>query len=63
DNPFRAAEHAWFSGVGAMIEAGRRVRDAWAERLFDAAYGDKPGPLDLPIAGSPTTPAATAVSA
>lgn len=39
DNPFKAAETAWFGDVTRMIETGRRVRDAWAERLFEAAFG------------------------
>ncbi|MFO1151046.1 MAG: DUF3141 domain-containing protein [Alsobacter sp.] len=63
DNPFRAAEHTWLSGVGAMIKAGGRIRDAWAERLFDVAYGDLSGPVDLPIVGGSTTRAETAASA
>ncbi|NBJ13061.1 DUF3141 domain-containing protein [Microvirga sp. SYSU G3D207] len=39
ENPFKAAEAAWFYDVTRMIEAGRRIRDAWAERLFATAFG------------------------
>ncbi|WP_460451991.1 DUF3141 domain-containing protein [Alsobacter sp. SYSU BS001988] len=63
DNPFRAAEHAWLAGVGAAIDAGGRIRDAWAERIFDAAYGGLSVPVDLATVRSPTTPADTAASA
>jgi hypothetical protein len=63
DNPFRAAEHRWLAGVGAMVEAGTRLRDAWAERLFDAVYGDPFRPVDLPTVGSPTTPPDTVATA
>ncbi|MFC4172415.1 DUF3141 domain-containing protein [Microvirga sp. GCM10011540] len=39
ENPFKAAETAWFGDVTRMVEAGRRIRDAWAERLFETAFG------------------------
>jgi hypothetical protein len=39
DNPFKAAEVAWFGDVTRAIEVGRRIRDAWAERLFEIAFG------------------------
>jgi hypothetical protein len=39
DNPFKAAEAAWFSDVTRATEVGRRLRDAWAERLFEIAFG------------------------
>ncbi|MDG2571055.1 DUF3141 domain-containing protein, partial [Vibrio parahaemolyticus] len=46
DNPFKAAEAAWFGDVTRVIEAGRRIRDAWAERLFETAFG---GGSSLPV--------------
>ena len=39
ENPFKAAEAAWFGDVTRAVEAGRRIRDAWAERLFEKAFG------------------------
>ncbi|WP_315986557.1 DUF3141 domain-containing protein [Microvirga sp. Mcv34] len=38
DNPFKAAEAAWFGDVTRVIEASRRIRDAWAERLFETMF-------------------------
>src|SRR4029450_9977513 len=34
DNPFKAAEAVWFGQITDLIEAGRKIRDAWAERTF-----------------------------
>lgn len=51
ENLFKAAETAWFDDVTGMIEAGRRIRDAWAERLFETAFGggpSSPAPADRP---------------
>ena len=39
ENPFKAAEAAWIGDVTGMIVAGRRIRDAWAERLFETMFG------------------------
>jgi hypothetical protein len=39
DNPFKAAELAWISGVADMITAARRLRDASAEAIFSTLYG------------------------
>lgn len=46
DNPFKAAELAWISGVADMIMIGRRLRDASAEAIFSTFYGleDAEGP-------------------
>ncbi|MBJ6126865.1 DUF3141 domain-containing protein [Microvirga sp. BT325] len=48
ENPFKAAEAAWIGDVTRMIEASRRIRDAWAERLFETGFG-----------GGPSSPAPT----
>jgi hypothetical protein len=45
DNPFKVAEAAWLGDVTRMIEAGRKIRDAWAERLFEAGFGRGPSSL------------------
>lgn len=46
DNPFKVQETRFADGVAETIEAGRRLRDAFFERVFDAAYG---GPAALPV--------------
>jgi len=51
-NPFRAAEAAWFADVTRLFEAGRRIRDAWQERAFEALYGG----AGVPPASTDTQP-------
>lgn len=54
DDRFRAAEKAWFDDVAHAIGAGRRVRDAWAERVFEAVFG---GPTHAsPVVSSAEAP-------
>jgi hypothetical protein len=39
ENPFKEAEAKFRSQVGEAIEAGRKLRDAFLEQLFEQAYG------------------------
>ena len=45
EHPLMAAERAWFANVADAIEAGRKIRDAMAERVFETAFGGGTDPV------------------
>lgn len=48
DNPLRAREIAFLTGMAGAIQAGRKLRDAISERSFEQVYGAAPaGPGKL----------------
>ena len=63
DNPFKTRERDAFAEVGDIVAAGRRLRDAWFERLFDETFNVLPGTLPRAAVFSfAALPEATAVS-
>jgi hypothetical protein len=48
EHPLVTAERAWFANVGESIEAGRKIRDALAERVFETAFGGGTDPVGTP---------------